>query len=69
MKQPKLEPKLVWALSETEHLFRLGRFFTETANFGVLIEPKQKKDQPKLTHFWARKGEGGTHETEEFVRN
>jgi hypothetical protein len=39
-KQPKLELKLVSALSETKRLFRFFRFYTETANFDVLIEPK-----------------------------
>ncbi len=48
-KQPKLEPKLVSALSETKRLFRLFRFCTETASFGVSIEPKQIEDQPKQT--------------------
>jgi hypothetical protein len=51
-KQPKLEPKLVSALSETKRLlrlFRLFRFYTETASFGVSIEPKQTEDQPKKT--------------------
>ncbi len=48
-KQPKLEPKLVSVLSETKHLFRLFRFFIETASFGVSIEPKQTEDQPKQT--------------------
>ncbi len=48
-KQPKLEPKLVSALSETKRLFRLFRFYTETASFGVSIEPKQQEDQPKQT--------------------
>jgi hypothetical protein len=48
-KQPKLEPKLVSALSETKLLFRLFRFHTETASFGVSIEPKQAEDQPKQT--------------------
>jgi hypothetical protein len=48
-KQPKLEPKLVSALPETKRLFRLFRFYTETASFGVSIEPKQAKDQPKQT--------------------
>jgi hypothetical protein len=48
-KQPKLEPKLVSALSETKLLFRLFRFYTETASFGVSIESKQTKDQPKQT--------------------
>ncbi len=46
-KQPKLEPKLVSALSETKRLFRLFRFITETESFDVLIEPKQTEDQPK----------------------
>jgi hypothetical protein len=46
-KQPKLESKLVSALSETKRLFRLFRFYTETASFGVSIEPKQTVDQPK----------------------
>jgi hypothetical protein len=46
-KQPKLEPKLVSALSETKRLFRLLRFYTETENFDVSIEPKQTADQPK----------------------
>ena len=48
-KQLKLEPKLVSALSETKHLFRLFRFYTETASFGVSIEPKETEDQPKQT--------------------
>jgi hypothetical protein len=47
LKQPKLEPKLVSALSETKCLFRLFRFYTETESFDVLIEPKQTEDQPK----------------------
>jgi hypothetical protein len=46
-KQPKLEPKLVSALSETKRLFLLFRFYTETESFDVSIEPKQTKDQPK----------------------
>ncbi len=48
-KQPKLEPKLVSAsaLSETQRLFRLFRFYTETESFDVVIEPKQTKDKPK----------------------
>ena len=46
-KQPKLEPKLVSAISETKHLFRLFRFYTETESFDVSIEPKQTEDQPK----------------------
>jgi hypothetical protein len=46
-KQQKLEPKLVSALSETKRLFRLFRYYTETASFGVSIEPKQTEDQPK----------------------
>jgi hypothetical protein len=47
LKQPKLEPKLVSALSEIKRLFRLFRFYTETESFDVSIEPKQTKDQPK----------------------
>ncbi len=46
-KQPKLEPKLVSALSETKRLFRLFRFYTKTENFDVSTEPKQTGDQPK----------------------
>jgi hypothetical protein len=46
-KQPKLEPKLVSALSETKCLFWLFRFYTETECFGVSIEPKQTEEQPK----------------------
>jgi hypothetical protein len=46
-KQPKLEPKLVSALSETKRLFHLFRFYTETESFDVSIEPKQTGDQPK----------------------
>ncbi len=46
-KQPKLEPTLVLALSETKRLFRLFRFYTETEIFDVSIEPKQTEDQPK----------------------
>ncbi len=45
-KQPKLEPKLVLALSETKRLFRLFCFYTEKESFDVLIEPKQIEDQP-----------------------
>ncbi len=47
-KQPKLEPKLVSALSETKHLFRLFRFYTETESFDVSIEPKQKTTRNSL---------------------
>jgi hypothetical protein len=43
-KRPKLEPKLVSALSETKLLFQ---FYTETESFGVSIEPKQTEEQPK----------------------
>ena len=46
-KQPKLQPKLVSALSETQRLFRLFRFYIETESFDVSIEPKQTKDKPK----------------------
>jgi hypothetical protein len=43
-KQPKLEPKLVSALSEIKRLFRLFRFYIETERFDVSIEPKQTED-------------------------
>jgi hypothetical protein len=46
-KQPKLEPKLASALSETKRLFRSFRFYTETESFDVSIEPKQTEDQQK----------------------
>ncbi len=46
-KQPKLEPKLVSALSETKRLFRLFRFYTETECFGVSHDPKQTEERPK----------------------
>jgi hypothetical protein len=45
-KQPKLEPKLVSALSETKRLFRLFRLFrfcTGTESFDVSIELKPKQ--------------------------
>ncbi len=45
--QPKLEPKLVSALSETKRLFLLFCFYTETESFDVSIEPKQTEDQLK----------------------
>ncbi len=47
LKQPKLKPKLVLALSKTKHLFRLFRFYTQTESFDVSIEPKQTEDLPK----------------------
>jgi hypothetical protein len=46
-KQPKLEPKLVLALSKTKRLFPLFRFYTEIEGFDVSIETKQTEDQPK----------------------
>jgi hypothetical protein len=46
-KQPKLELKLVSALSETKRLFRVFLYYTETESFDVSIEPKQTEDQPK----------------------
>jgi hypothetical protein len=51
-KQPKLEPKLVSALSETRRLFQLFRFNIETGSFGVSKQPKQTKDQPKQQKIW-----------------
>jgi hypothetical protein len=50
-KQPKLEPKLVSTLSETRGLFRLFRFYIETACLVISIEPKQEKtnrNKPKI---------------------
>jgi hypothetical protein len=47
-KQPKLEPKLVSALSETRRLFQLFRFNIKTGSFGVLKQPKQTKDNRKF---------------------
>jgi hypothetical protein len=52
LKPPKLEPKLVSALSETKRLFRLFRFYFKTASFGVLIKPKlteRNRNKPKQT--------------------
>jgi hypothetical protein len=46
-KQLKLEPKLVSALSETKRLFRLFRFFSKTASFGVSVKPKLNETKPK----------------------
>jgi hypothetical protein len=46
-KQPKLEPKLVLALSETRRLFWLFRFNIETGSFGVSKQLKQTKGKPK----------------------
>ncbi len=46
-KQPKLEPKIISALSKTKRLFRLFGFYTETESFDVSIEPKQTEDQQK----------------------
>jgi hypothetical protein len=49
-KQPKLEPKPVSALSETKRLFRLFRFHSETASFGVSVKPKYteiNRNKPK----------------------
>ncbi len=51
LKQPKLEPKLVSALSETKLLFRLFRFYTETESFDVSTEPKQFEREHILLFF------------------
>ncbi len=51
-KQPKLEPKLVSALSVTKCLFRLFRFYIKTARIGVPVKPKStetKRNKPKQT--------------------
>jgi hypothetical protein len=45
-KQPKLEPKLISALSETKLLFQLFDSYAETESFDVSIEPKQTEDTP-----------------------
>jgi hypothetical protein len=50
-KQPKLEPKLVSALSETGRLFQLFRLNIETGCFGVSIEPKQTEKSVKTLIF------------------
>jgi hypothetical protein len=47
LKQRKLEPKRVSAISETKRLFRLFCFYTETESFDVSIGPKQTEDQLK----------------------
>ncbi len=46
-KQPKLELKLVSALSKTRRLFQLFRFNIKTGSFGVSKQLKQTKDEPK----------------------
>jgi len=73
-KQPKLEPKLVSALSETKRLFRLFRFYTETESFDVSIEPKQTEDPPKQfkreyiwEFFWKFRVVSVCYETDLFV--
>jgi hypothetical protein len=45
-KQPKLEPKLVSALSETKRLFRLFRFYTETAFRCFRLNQNKQKTHP-----------------------
>ncbi len=47
LKQSKLEPKLVSAISETRHLFQLFCINIETGSFCVSKQPKQTKDQPE----------------------
>jgi hypothetical protein len=42
-KQPKLEPKLVSALSKTRGLFRLFHFNIKTGSFSVLKQPNNSK--------------------------
>jgi hypothetical protein len=51
-KQPKLDPKLILALSETRRLFRLFRFNIKTGSLGVSKQPKQTKDQPKQQQIY-----------------
>jgi hypothetical protein len=43
-KQPKLETKLVSALSETKCLFWLFHFYTKTESFDISVEPKQTEE-------------------------
>jgi hypothetical protein len=50
-KQPKLEPKLVSALSETRRLFWLFRFNIETGCFGFSKQPKQTKTNQNSSKF------------------
>ncbi len=47
-KQPKLEPKLVSALSETKRLFQLFRFYTETVSMFRLNRNKQNANRNSL---------------------
>ncbi len=56
-KQPKLEQKLVPALSETKRLLRLSRLYIETPSFGVSIKQKLTKQteanrNKPLSHPW-----------------
>jgi hypothetical protein len=46
-KQPQMQPKLVSTLSETRCLSRLFCLNIKPALFGVSIEPKQTKIEPK----------------------
>jgi hypothetical protein len=50
-KQPKLEPKLVSALSETRCLFRLFRFNIETGSFGVSNNWNKQKTNRNSSKF------------------
>jgi hypothetical protein len=43
------QPKLVSALSETKGLFRLYRFYVETASFGVSFKPKLTGKSRKIS--------------------
>jgi hypothetical protein len=43
LKQPKLEPKIVSALSETKQFYWLFCFYTETESFDVSNEPNNRK--------------------------
>ncbi len=45
--KPKLDTKLVLALSKTKHLIQLFRFYTETESFNVSIEPKTNRRPTK----------------------
>jgi hypothetical protein len=58
-KQPKLEPKLVSAVSKTKCLFWLFRFYMETESFDVSIQPKQFEREHILLYFTKNLGFSG----------
>jgi hypothetical protein len=50
-KQPKLEQKLVSALSETRRLFQLFRFNIETGSFGISKHRNKQKTNRNSSTF------------------